>query len=296
LRYLDLLAAVQQKVIATETLKNAQQLADLTKDFARTGQGAQADADRAQAELVVRKNNVERAEEAIQVASARLAELLSLDASLHMRPQEPTIVPIDLVSLETPLQELVATGLSNRPELSESRLLVSAAVQRLKREKYAPLMPNVLLGISEGGFGGGAGGNIDNYRDRFDFDVVAFWEVRNFGFGERAARDEAHARVHQAKYREVQLMDRVAREVAEAYAQVQARKKQIVTAKGGIKAAGDSYRRNLDRIRDGQGLPIEVLQSIQALDQVRREYVRTLVDYNEAQFRLHRALGWPIQQ
>jgi hypothetical protein len=37
-----------------------------------------------------------------------------------------------------------------------------------------------------------------------------------------------------------------------------------------------------------------VLQSIQALDQSRREYLRAVGDYDEWQFRLYRALGCPI--
>jgi outer membrane protein TolC len=61
-----------------------------------------------------------------------------------------------------------------------------------------------------------------------------------------------------------------------------------------IQSARDSYRRNNERIRNGQGLPIEALQSIQALDQAQRQYVRSVADYNRAQFRLCRALGWPI--
>jgi outer membrane protein TolC len=65
-------------------------------------------------------------------------------------------------------------------------------------------------------------------------------------------------------------------------------------AEQGIAAAQHSYERNLERIRNAQGLPIEVLQSIQALDAARREYLRAVVDYNTAQFRLHRALGWPV--
>ena len=84
------------------------------------------------------------------------------------------------------------------------------------------------------------------------------------------------------------------REVVEAHTQVRARKGQIDSAELGVKSATNSYERNLLRIRDGQGLPIEVLQSLQALDESRREYLRTLADYNEAQFRLQRALGWPI--
>ena len=45
--YLDLLRAFQQQAIAEETFDHAAELARLTADFARTGQGNQADADRA---------------------------------------------------------------------------------------------------------------------------------------------------------------------------------------------------------------------------------------------------------
>ena len=188
----------------------------------------------------------------------------------------------------------MARGLSNRPELAESRHLVCEAVSRLQRERYAPLLPSMLLGASYGAYGGGQGSRTDEVRGRFDLDAVAFWEMRNLGFGEAAARDEAHARLHQARLREIQIMDRVAREIVEGHAQIQARRKQIGVAEAGLKAATGSYQKNLQRIRDGQGLPIEALQSIQALDQARREYLRTVADYSEAQFRLHRALGCPI--
>jgi outer membrane protein TolC len=54
-------------------------------------------------------------------------------------------------------------------------------------------------------------------------------------------------------------------------------------------------KRNFLRVRDLQGPPIETLQSIQPLDQARREYLRALVDYKTAQFRLQRALSWGVQ-
>jgi hypothetical protein len=65
--------------------------------------------------------------------------------------------------------------------------------------------------------------------------------------------------------------------------------------KSAVQAATDSYERNMARLRANEGLPIEVLQSVRALDQAHREYLRVLVEHNEFQFRLHRALGWPIQ-
>ncbi|HUG92830.1 MAG TPA: TolC family protein [Planctomycetaceae bacterium] len=294
LAYLDLLAAYQRQTIADETLANARDLARLTADFAETGQGNQADADRARAELAVRQNEAHRAGEAIDVASARLTQLLSQPGGTKLVPREPSITPVELVDVSTPLNELLATGLSNRPELAETSFLVAQAVERLRREEHAVWLPSVLLGASYGTNGGGLGSAMDDFDDRWDVDAAVWWQVRNLGVGEKAARDEARSLVNQARWRQVQALDQVAAEIASAHAQVQARALQIETARGGISAALDSYDRNRARIREGQGLPLEVLQSLQALDQARREYLRAVSDYNEAQFRLHRALGWPV--
>jgi outer membrane protein TolC len=291
--YVELQRAHQSKAIAVDTLRRAEELARLTASFARAGQGAQSDADRSAAELAIRTNDVARADEAMAVASARLAEVLHLDALSVIVPKESQVTPIKLVSLDASVQKMVAAGLLGRPELAESRELVEAACERLQREISAPLVPSVLLGLSYGGFGGGEGDTVDGYDERFDFDIAAVWEIRNLGWGESAARDAARARVEQARYLEIQIMDRVSREVVESRAQVRSRHQQIATAKTAIAAAEQSYIRDRKRINQGQGLPLESLQSVQALDRAQREYLRTIVDFNLAQFRLHHALGWP---
>ena len=292
--YLDLLRAFQQQAIARDTLIHAEQLAELTAAFARSGQGSQADADRAQTELALRRNALAQAAVQAQLASARLVELLHLPPGCVLVPEEPTLVPIELVSRDAAAARLVADGLSHRPELAESRHLVAEAVGRLDRERYAPLLPNLLVDVSQGGFGGGQGSTVADYRGRFDFDATAYWQLRNFGFGDAVARDGARSRLEQAKLVQVRVMDQVAREIVEAHAQTKSLCGQVVVAESGIRVAGDSYQRNLARIRGGQGLPLEVLQSIQALDQSRREYLRAVGDYDEWQFRLYRALGCPI--
>ncbi|MBP90808.1 MAG: hypothetical protein CMJ64_29540 [Planctomycetaceae bacterium] len=295
LAYLELLRSEQLRAVANKTEQHARELAKLTAVFAETGQGPQADADRAKTEAAIRANDVARAEEAVDVANARLVEVLSADPYTRVAPTEPTIVPLDLVEADLPPGELLATGLSNRPELGAARHLVSEAIHRYERERFAPLLPSVLLGMSQSSLGGGLGSTIGDSRRRFDFDAVAFWEVRNFGFGERASRDQHWSAYEQRQLEEVRLMDQVAREINEAHAQVRSRKGQIAVAESAVETATASYTRNLERIRQGEGLPIEVLQSIQALDQARREYVRTVIDYNASQFRLHRAVGWAIQ-
>jgi outer membrane protein TolC len=294
LAYLEMLDAAQQQAIAQETLTNTLDLAELTDSFAETGQGLQTDADRMAAELAVRRNDLIRAEEAIAVASVRLAEVASFDMAVRLVPVETTLVPIDLVPGSLDPHGLVVLGLNNRPELQEARCLVAEACERMQREKYAPLLPSLLLGLSYSGFGGGLGDQIGSMHDRADFDALALWEVRNLGFGERAARDTARTRIEQRRWEQVRLMDRVAREIAEAAAQVESRRQQIDVSQEAIAIARLSHERNLDRIRQGQGLPIEALQSVQALNIAQREYLRAVVSYDEAQFSLHRALGWPV--
>lgn len=293
LAYLDLLEAAQTKAVADDTTAHAEKLSELTSSFAKAGQGLDADSDRAKTELAARRVESQRGIENVRVASSRLCRLLSQDQSQTLLPVEPELTPIEMVDITPGMADLIGIGLSNRPELAESQLLVAAAIERLRREKAAPLVPRVLLGVSYGGNGGGLGSDISRFGDRFDGDVAAYWEIRNLGLGEQANRNGAGARVRQAVFQRVQVMDQVAAEIAEAYAQVEIRKGQIETARAGIEAAQLSYARNSERIENAQGLPIETLQSIQALDQARRLYIRTVADYNRAQFRMHRALGWP---
>lgn len=292
--YLDLLAAEQDSRIIEESRGRTDELAQITKDFAETGQGLQADADRMATESILIEGRQVAAQERIQTTSAILTETLSAPAGRRIMPLDPTVVPIDLVPPEVDQVELLNTGLRNRPELKEAQALVAVAFDQFKRQKFAPFVPSVLLGFSQSGFGGGIGNNLGNIDDRIDFDAWVTWEVRNFGLGERASRRETSARIQQAKYEKVRTLDRVAREIVEAHEQVQHRQQRIRITQQAIQAAEDSYHRNLRRIREGQGLPIEVLQSVQALETAQRAYLNAVIDYNQAQFRLQWAIGWPV--
>ena len=294
LAYMELLAAHQETQIMEASKSRNQDLSKLTSDFAATGQGLRSDADRMETELMLVEGRLLSAQERIGVASARLSQALSIESSRPIAPLDPTIVPIELVSLEMDRATLIGTGLSNRPELKESQALVSAACEQYRRQKYAPFVPSVLLGFSTGGFGGGLGNSLENVDGRYDFDALVTWEVRNLGLGERAARRQAASSIQQAKFEKIRVMDQVAREVSDAYTRVVHRAQRIKVTQQAIETARQSYERNLSRIRDGKGLPLEVLQSANALEDARRAYLTAVLDYNDAQFRLQWALGWPV--
>ncbi|MCM2372671.1 TolC family protein [Aporhodopirellula aestuarii] len=294
LAYTELLNAHQDARILEETRDRTADLSRITADFAEAGEGLKSDAERMQTELILMDSRLNAAQERIAIASARLAQAISIDASNPIHPMDVTVIPLDLVGINADKASLIGTGLAARPELKESQALVAAACEAFKREKFAPFVPSVLLGYSTGGFGGGLGNDLSDVEGRYDFDAIMSWEVRNLGFGERAARRETAARVQQAKYEKLRVMDQVAREISEAYSQVEFRRQQISITQQAIETAQKSYESNLDRIRDGEGLPIEVLQAVQALQAARQAYLQSVVEHNQAQFRLQWALGWPV--
>lgn len=294
LAYIDLLAAEQNVSIVLQSRNRTAELARLTSDFAETGRGLQSDADRLQTEVKLIESRLNRAREESETASARLAESLSADAGRRLVPADPTIVPIELVDGEFDRDSLISTGLTNRPELSQAQNLVASACEAFRREKYSPFVPSLLLGFSQTAFGGGLSTNLNSFGGRYDLGAIVTWDVRNLGYGERAARDETAAKIQQAKFEQVRAMDRVAREISEAYTQASQRRKRIEIAQDAILTAEQSYERNLNRIRDGQGIPLEVLQSLQALEAAQRAYLEAVAEFNRAEFRLQWSLGWPV--
>lgn len=295
LAWVRLQKATQDKLLAETALADAAELERVTREFATAGQGLTSDYDRARTESAFRRTELHRASEAVSVASANLARQVRWEYGRLLLPAEQTPCPLTLVESSQTPRQLVAAGLAHRPEIAESRHLVSEAVQQLQREKWAPLIPSILLGVSYGGQSGGLGNDFVFPGDRFDADAAAWWEIRQLGLGEQAARREMQARITQTRMKQVALMDQIAREIVEASAQATARLARIESSREAAAAATESWQKNSERIRNGQGLPLEVLQSLQALHSARRDTVQAITDFNEAQFTLHRALGWPIQ-
>ncbi len=292
--YIDLLEAYQDSEIIAAAVKRTSDLAEITENFAEAGEGLKSDADRTATELSLLQTRQLAVRERQLVASTRLARVLSIPMTSAILPQDTVAVPLEMMTQAADEPSLISTGLATRPELKESQALVAAACEAYKREKFAPFVPSVLLGFSSTSFGGGLGNNAENFGGRYDIDAMMVWEMRNLGFGEGAARRERNAQVQQATFAKLRIMDQVAQEVAEANIQVGIRKQQVDMAQTAISRARDSYQRNIDRIRDGQGLPIEVLQAIQALEASERAYLRAVADYNRAQLQLQWALGWPV--
>jgi outer membrane protein TolC len=296
LAYLDLLRGEGRRAIAAKNRTEAAELARLTDVYARAGQGRKADADRAAVELKRRDAELTQAEADTLTASARLCQLLNLDPSTRLRPIDGWVVPAPLVPDPVPLPELLAIALLQRPELAARRSEVRQTLYELSLAKVLPFSPSVILGFSSGSFGGGSdlvSPRFSSLDGRADFDAVVYWTFRNMGVGNVALIRAADSRVKQTQLRELETLNLVRAQVAEAHARVAARFLQIDAAEKAVRASSEAYTEDLTRIKGGQGLPLEVIDSLRLLGRSRYEYLDSILDYNRAQIQLWVALGRP---
>lgn len=311
LAHLDLIRGDARVAVAVRNRAEAAEVARLTDEYAKAGQGRKADADRAAVEVRRRDAEQAQAEGDALAAAARLAQLLNLDPAVRLRSAEGWVVPAPVVPDAMPLPELLAVALLQRPELAARRSEVQQTLYELSLAKVLPFSPTVILGFSAGGFGGGSnlvsspqgfvggdgqritGPRFSDLSGRTDFDAAVLWTVRNLGVGNVAITRAADSRANQARLRELDAMNRVRAEVAEAHARVAARAKQIDAAEKAVRSSGDAYGADLTRIKGGQGLPLEVMDSLRLLARSRFDYLDAVVDYNRAQFQLWVAMGNP---
>jgi len=293
LTYYELVNAQMRFAIAEESVANFTQLLKIADDFVKAGTGLPADAERVRAQLKEARANRLIAERDVQVTSAELARLLRLDPSVTLYPADSVPLPVAMIPPETPLPELISQGLSSRPELARHQALVAEAGAQYRLEKWRPLVPNIFLGTSAGGFGGGPNDFFGNFEGRNDFDALAVWEVRNFGLGNRALQDQRASRQRQQVLEFQQLSDRVAAEVTQAYYRADLSAQQVEETREQVTAAAEALPLNFRGIRGGELRVIEAQQAIRQLVDSRTQYLRAVIDNNQAQLQLLRAIGTP---
>lgn len=310
---------------------NAKGLLPLIRDVVEVGgkDAFRSDLERVRVEVFRRQDERRGAIQDLEVATAELARLLHIDARTPLWPVEDYRTPLPLPGepwYHQPIDVLVAAALNNRPELAENRALVQAAAERVRLAKWRPLLPSFAGNFGYGDFGGGPNANqvvkidpktgegkvttvpgfgpsgrILHFKNRSDFDAAIFWQLKNLGLGNKADVRENQALVNQANIRQLQIHDRVVAQVVQTREQLDGWWDRLQIARtslldGSGEPQGPAYlsiRLNFERIRGGEGRPLEVQDSIRGLADMLDLYYQAVTDYERSRFRLLIALGMP---
>lgn len=296
---------------AQVALAHAEELVRRTEKLA-VGLAPPVEAIRARTELARRKQAIYSIQERWQVASADLIRVLRLDSSAVIEPVEPPHLRVPLIPLDQTIDTLIPVGLRNRPELASQQALIEATLQRLRQERIRPLIPSLVLrgtganspGLLSVGVFGGGNDAMSKYGLRGDVEVQVVWEFQNLLFGNSAKIHGRQAENQIAILEMFRLQDRIAAEVAQAYAQAQSAARRLGDAETGLQDATESVAKNFQALKQTRmagdlmilvARPQEVIASIQTLTQANADYYCAVGDFNRAQFRLYRALGHPAQ-
>ena len=308
--YFDVQQARGELAGATLASRKAEEVSRRAEQLA-AGLAPPLEATRARVELSRRRQAEAIARERWRTASAELSRLLRLDPTLLVEPAEPPFLTVTVIDPACTVDALVPVALTNRPELAGQQAVVQAALARLKAEKLRPLVPSLALrsvstnpsgSLGWGAFGGGAGNRLGDFAGRSDFDVQVLWEFQNLGFGNRARAGQQRAEHAAATLDLFRTQDRVAAEVAMAFAQVTAAADRLKLAEPALNDAIELVDKSLDglgttrRVGDLLTLvvrPQEVVAAVQSLGQANADYHAAVGDFNRGQFRLYRALGHP---
>lgn len=294
-----------------DTVRRSKEFVAKTQELAR-GFTSPFEINRARTQLENLEQLSVEARERWRLASADLTRILRFNPGALIQPVEPPHLQVTIVDKEIHVDELIRVGLVNRPELAAQQALVRAAIERLRQERMRPLTPSVVLQgaatpgntLAGGLFGSGLNSSLSQFQSRSDFDMQLIWQLENLGLGNRARINERRAEQRLSVVELFKVQDHVAAEVAQAYAQVVSAESRIKLARTGLAQAIDSLDGNVrglaQTIRTGDVLvlvtrPQEVVQALDALALSYENYFRSTAEYNRAQFRLFRAIGFPSE-
>jgi outer membrane protein TolC len=231
-----------------------------------------------------------QSQEAAQIASARLVQILHLQPGTLLDSKSP-LLPIDFVSKDQPLEKLLSEAGARRPEARLSAAQIAAAQHARSGALYGPLLPTVSGLASIGVLGGNIQGERSRSGESADYQIGVGWRIGPGGLFDPSRTQAANARLALSELSAEKVRDEIGRQVMEGWARTRSLSDQIQIAHRAVEAARQTLELTRDRREFAVGNVLEVIVSAQELSRARLEWIRLVADHNKAQFLLNRAVG-----
>ncbi len=226
-----------------------------------------------------------------RIAAARLAQTLRLDPAVELVAQDSDLAPLTILEEKSSLGALIAQAIENRPERKQSDASIAGARATKKGATVGPLIPTIGAQAFLGGLGGDSDAGRSRFDDQQDYFVGISWRIGPGGLFDVGRTRAAESRLKTAELSAAQLDDEISRQVVETFVRVQSLREQINSAKRVLTTAEDGLRLAQLRKEFAVGIVLENIQAEQDLTRARFDYLKTIADFNSAQYALRRTLG-----
>ncbi len=291
--YLDLLAAAVSLGVRQEAERISRTYQDELHRAVGVGVAFRGDELRVRVLTEQSRIAVLEAEDQRRVAAARLSDLLHLDASVDLHPRDGDLATLTLVDADEPLESLVARAVASRPELQQAAAAVAAAREAKDAAVYGPLIPSIGALASIGGIGGSPDGRPDHGGASQDYAAGINWRIGPGGLLDPAPINAARARLRTEELIEQRQKDRIVREVVEAQSRVRSLAGQLEASRRLLSDSEEGFRLSRERKDFQVGMVLETVQAEEDLVRARENGLRTIVEWNKAQYALDHAIGGP---
>jgi outer membrane protein len=289
--YFDLIKAQAAAGVARDAVRIAKDLADQVRRGVEAGVAFKGDALRAEVQFQRNQLALRQAEEQVRASGARLAQTLHLDVAAAVTGKDDELLPLELVSTNSALGELVGQALAQRPEVKQSVALVRAAESGKDGATIGPLVPALGAQAFFAGLGGGKNGSARGFAETEDYIFGLSWRIGPGGLFDRSRIAASDARVKSAKLSQVKVEDDIVRQVVEAHNRLQSQADQLVTARRALAAAEEGLKLARERKEFAVGIVLENIQAEQELTRSRLDFATSIAEFNKAQYALRRAVG-----
>jgi outer membrane protein TolC len=289
--YFRLLRAQASLVVSEQSRKLAGDFASQLTAAVSAGVAPEADQMRAQVQSLRHDLMIRKCQEDIQIASARLCEILRLPNGLNLRGDANEMAPLALVDTNATLGTFVREALSHRPELRSREAMLSAAKTDAEGALKAPWYPTASVRGTFGGFGGGKGSNTGNFDDSNAVMFGLGWRIGPGGLFDKTRHATADSLADQEALLMEHTQQKITREVLESTASVRSLKDRIVIVERLLESAEKAYTLTRERGKQGIGTVMETLRSEEDLSFARLAYFDLVTESNIAQSKLRCAMG-----
>ena len=278
--YYNLLYAFENKRVAEDTVNKFEMFYNQAKAFYEIGMNPKVDVTIAEVNLSNAKLQLIQADNAVNLAVARLNNVMGVPFIDKYNVQERLkYQPVDVT-----FNQSIEIARDARPELKLAELKVESANQTLKlvKKSYFPTLSiEGQLQIGGKSWTSNYGYNLGGY---LNFPTVNGMLIKNEIQEARYLYDKEIANAKNTQ-------NQIYLEIQNAYLMLEEKKNQIPVAMLGVKQAKENYELSYGRYRVGEANPTELKDAQINYQQAQLSYYNALYQYNSAKASLEKAIG-----
>ena len=278
--YYNLLYTFENKRVAEDTVKKFEMFYNQAKAFYEIGMNPKVDVTIAEVNLSNAKLQLIQADNAVNLAVARLNNVMGVPFIDKYNVQERLkYQPVDIT-----FNQSIEIARYARPELKLAELKVESANQTLKlvKKSYFPTLSiEGQLQIGGKSWTSNHGYNLGGY---LNFPTVNGMLIKNEIQEARYLYDKEIANAKNTQ-------NQIYLEIQNAYLMLEEKKNQMPVAMLGVKQAKENYELSYGRYRVGEANPTELKDAQINYQQAQLSYYNALYQYNSAKASLEKAIG-----